>query len=414
MQEENGIRFEQALSWEEVLEKAKRENKFIFVDVFATWCAPCKQMDKEVYSSDTTGEFINKTFISVKVQLDTTQHDDERVISWYATAHDISKKYKINALPAYLFFKPDGEAVHKGVGAKDIKDFIALATEATDSSKQYYTLLQKYQQGKLDYLAMPGLATTAGNVGENDLALEIADDYIHNYLNKLSEEELCRKEHLHFMSTFASVLTSKDKIFNLCYHQPGMVDTAMESKNFSFAANLVNYIIYKEEVSPLLDSAKKKNADPEWSKMDDAIKSKYNSYYAERNTIDAKVNWYREKNDWKNYIRHLVQQVDFAIKNNDARKNDFFYLNGSAWDVFQYSNNKNELRKALLWIDQAIPLTPQDLLAAIIDTKANLLYKLGRTEEAIVLEEKAITLSPEPGEFLKTIDKMKKGIPTWP
>jgi thioredoxin-related protein len=413
-QEEKGIRFEQGLSWQEVLEKAKSENKFIFVDCFATWCAPCKQMDKEVYSNDTIGDYINKAFISVKVQLDTTQNDNEHIKRWYATAHDISRKYKINALPAYLFFAPNGEAVHKDVGAKDVEGFIALATDATDSSKQYYTLLKKYQQGKLDYPAMPHLANAAVNFNENDLALQIAGDYIHNYLNKLSDSQLVRKDHLVFMSAFASVLTSKDKIFNLCYYHPDVVDKAIESKGFAYAAGLVNYIIYKEEVSPVLDAVKEKGTGPDWEMINEAIKAKYNSYYAERNTVDAKVRWYREKEDWKNYTRHLVQQADFAIKNNDARMNDFFYLNSTAWDVFQYSKNKSELRKALLWIERAISLTPKDLLAAIIDTKANLLYKLGRTEEAITLEEQAITLSPEPGEFLKNIDKMKKGIPTWP
>jgi thiol:disulfide interchange protein len=43
-----GINFENNLSWEQVKEKAKAENKYIFVDCYATWCGPCKAMDKEV------------------------------------------------------------------------------------------------------------------------------------------------------------------------------------------------------------------------------------------------------------------------------------------------------------------------------------------------------------------------------
>ena len=43
-----GIHFVNGLSWQEVLQKAKAENKYIFVDCYATWCGPCKAMDKEV------------------------------------------------------------------------------------------------------------------------------------------------------------------------------------------------------------------------------------------------------------------------------------------------------------------------------------------------------------------------------
>ena len=39
-----GIQFEIG-SWKEVLQKAKQENKLIFVDLYTTWCGPCKKME---------------------------------------------------------------------------------------------------------------------------------------------------------------------------------------------------------------------------------------------------------------------------------------------------------------------------------------------------------------------------------
>ena len=41
-QENKGIRFDKSMSWEEVVKKATRENKYIFMDVMATWCGPCQ------------------------------------------------------------------------------------------------------------------------------------------------------------------------------------------------------------------------------------------------------------------------------------------------------------------------------------------------------------------------------------
>src|ERR1044072_2926152 len=70
-----GIKWTTGLSWEQVKQKAKAENKYIFIDVFTTWCGPCKMMDKTVFINDTVGTFFNQHFISVKVQMDRTSND---------------------------------------------------------------------------------------------------------------------------------------------------------------------------------------------------------------------------------------------------------------------------------------------------------------------------------------------------
>ena len=48
-----------------------------------------------------------------------------------------------------------------------------------------------------------------------------------------------------------------------------------------------------------------------------------------------------------------------------------------------------------------------------IDTKANLLYKLGRKKEALELEAKASALTPDDKEVQEAYQKMKEGKPTW-
>ncbi len=67
-----GIKFVNISNWNEVLLKAKNEGKYIFVDCFATWCGPCKEMDKNVYPMDKVGLLVNEKFISVRLQMDST------------------------------------------------------------------------------------------------------------------------------------------------------------------------------------------------------------------------------------------------------------------------------------------------------------------------------------------------------
>ncbi len=40
------IVFSQGMTWNEIKQKAKQENKYLFLDCYTTWCGPCREMDK--------------------------------------------------------------------------------------------------------------------------------------------------------------------------------------------------------------------------------------------------------------------------------------------------------------------------------------------------------------------------------
>ena len=43
-----GIEFEKG-TFAEVLAKARKENKMVFMDCYTTWCGPCKKLEKAVF-----------------------------------------------------------------------------------------------------------------------------------------------------------------------------------------------------------------------------------------------------------------------------------------------------------------------------------------------------------------------------
>ncbi|HMP31839.1 MAG TPA: thioredoxin family protein, partial [Saprospiraceae bacterium] len=79
-----GMIFEKNTTWEQVVAKAKAENKLIFVDCYTTWCGPCKKLDAEVFPNPEVGAFFNKHFVNLKVQMDTIKSDTEYTRGWWA------------------------------------------------------------------------------------------------------------------------------------------------------------------------------------------------------------------------------------------------------------------------------------------------------------------------------------------
>jgi len=59
---------------DDAIAMAKRENKFVFVDTHASWCGPCKIMDK-VFEEAEVGNYFNANFINVKIDMDGPQGD---------------------------------------------------------------------------------------------------------------------------------------------------------------------------------------------------------------------------------------------------------------------------------------------------------------------------------------------------
>ena len=77
--QDKGIHFEHGSTWKAILETAKKEKKYVFVDCFTTWCGPCKYMSATIFPKEEVGTFFNQHFISAKFQLDSTSMDGEEI-----------------------------------------------------------------------------------------------------------------------------------------------------------------------------------------------------------------------------------------------------------------------------------------------------------------------------------------------
>jgi thioredoxin-related protein len=431
----HGIKWTDGLTWEQVKQKAKQENKYIFVDAYATWCGPCKAMDKDVYTADTVGDIINEKFVAVKVQMDKTPKDNEQVKLWYSDADSIKNRFHIDAYPTLLFLNPEGQVTDKQLGFKPLGEFITLLKMATSPGKIYddpyvdYSLrLSNYRHGMKEFDKYPSMIKMADKLHDTALSKQLRKE-LTDYLASLPIKERYTKERIEFCNNYTWL--SNTKVFSYFYKDASLINKVMRKK--SYAENLVDRTIQYEIVMPFLKEQAKgtkfsmegggyltyggkgiaPNADyreADWECLEKLIRSKYSKNYAKRNVLLARVEWYK---------RHLNKnsEIEYSLKLYNSFPPDVndkaiaYKINEPAWDAFLNSTNKKLLKGYAKWMRKVVQNYSMD--DAAIDTYANLLYKLGHKRKALELEKKALKLSPENGTYSKVVEQMKNSTPTY-
>ncbi|MBO9201406.1 MULTISPECIES: thioredoxin family protein [Niastella] len=430
---QRGIQWTTGLTWQQVKEKAKIENKYIFLDCFATWCGPCKQMEKKVYINDTVGQLFNQKFISIKVQFDKTEKDNEDIKRWYDDVAILEKEYRVKGFPTYIFLSPQGLWVHNELGFQSVAEFINTAQIAlqpdrvyVDPNEDFYKMAENYKENKKDFRQMPYMRKKALELDELDMANAVAHDY-KQFLTGLSKEELYTRENLEFLASTYIAKTSP--FFSLFYPNGRRADAVMNQNGF--AARVVENTVNVEIVMPFykhygfvparIFGSKVDSTEADWKALYQSIRKSFNREYAKRSLLDARINWYDTKQNDPAFLKYYFHYLElYGLDTSQVHRNSPYYassINIYCWvRVFERATDKTTLEKATWIMRKLVMLTNE---CAYIDTYANLLYKLGKVREAIEWEEKALQGALEMKwdqqieEYVKNLEKMKRGEPTW-
>lgn len=211
--------------WSSVLEKAKKENKMIFLDAYATWCGPCKSMDAQTYTNQAVADYYNANFINVKYDMEKGE------------GLKLAEQYAVNAYPNLIFISANGEMLHKGVGFLEAEEFVALGKTATDPAKQYYTLKKDALQ--LDNTKFVAFATMAATFEDEDLE-QICNDYLAKQADILANNDLIYLvmetiSSLPDEKTLAYFIKNKDKIVKTNNYTAADVDERAVSLTLGYA-----------------------------------------------------------------------------------------------------------------------------------------------------------------------------------
>jgi thioredoxin-related protein len=101
-------------SYKDLLKEAKRLKKPIILDFSASWCGPCKKMEKETYSDVTIASIISLKYFAYKVDIQELE------------GLGIADKYNATQFPTTLFLDCNGKVLGRLKGFYPPEYFIKI------------------------------------------------------------------------------------------------------------------------------------------------------------------------------------------------------------------------------------------------------------------------------------------------
>lgn len=100
---------------DEAKKVAQASNKKIFVDFFATWCGPCKMLERDCFGTDEFKAF-GKKMVFCRIDVDEQQ--------------SVAQAYGIEAMPTQDVLDKNGNVVANRVGYSNAQDFFSFLSGA--------------------------------------------------------------------------------------------------------------------------------------------------------------------------------------------------------------------------------------------------------------------------------------------
>lgn len=313
----------QDLPFNEILAKAKKEKKLVFIDAYASWCGPCKMMEKNVFPQKSVKDFYNANFINARFDMEKGE------------GRDIASKYGVRSYPTYLFLNGEGEIVSRNTGYMEESLFVAMAQDINSPGNNKNSLKDRFANGEKDPTFLINIMKLNSDT-DYEFAKKASERY---FENKKKEEEI-----------------TKDEIGLLLY----FVKSTEDSNYKSFASRKAEIIKYlPEETYNEFDSQLKLSKIVEQS-IDDKNKKINEEYFMKtaeplvgKQAATAKLNqtklsYYEQSANFPEYEKAALDYY----KTPDTFNPD--ELLRAAWVFLDHIKTPSSLKKATEWAEKSV------------------------------------------------------------
>jgi len=115
------------LKWEADLATAQRiaaqTNRLVLVHFWGTWCPPCMEMEKTVFSKPGLGTALHPYYVPVKIQVEDNLNQD------------LVKRFQVEAFPSDIVMTADGRIVARSKGFKPAEQYVGMLNQAAQQAR---------------------------------------------------------------------------------------------------------------------------------------------------------------------------------------------------------------------------------------------------------------------------------------
>ena len=153
-----------SLDFKEAVKVAQQEKKLLFVDFYTDWCGPCKKMTKTVFPDKKVGDFMNKHFVSIKLNAE-------------KEGKELAKLYQVQAYPTFIAVNDKEEIVFTVKGAYEPQEFIDKVSGSMDPDMTPARMQARYEGGERTPKLVNEYALTKMMAGNETEGFKIVNSY---------------------------------------------------------------------------------------------------------------------------------------------------------------------------------------------------------------------------------------------
>ncbi|MGC4129693.1 MAG: thioredoxin family protein [Bergeyella sp.] len=356
---QHNIKFEEA-TFSEILQKAKKEKKLVFLDAYTSWCGYCKKMEKNIFTLESVSNYYNSNFINAHFDMEKGE------------GREIAQKYGIRSYPTYLFLNGDGEVVMKNFGYLEEQDFLTVAKEANNPENLRNMPRERFARGE----------------SNPEFLLNMMKQYAQ------SDYELAKKVSERYFSLKKPDEYTPDDVGILLYFvkSPDDFNFKILENNKEIITKYLPENTYEEFKTSLRISKILENSLDRQNKIikDDEYYQKaiplVGKTEAEKALNRAKINFYPVVGNFAEYEKAALA---YYQNPNEFNPNE---LLKAAWIFSEYITTPASLKKAQKWVEKGVNSSKNAENTYIL---AKLYHKTGDIKQAKIYAEMSKSISEQ-------------------